>query len=347
MIVNGPPHTGRNVIVVLVLLLAVILPITIALTIFQDAPSSTDDLQIQATTTSATPVAAVDTPRPAQPTKTVRKAEPAQANNCTYPADHWLASTQNWPAEITIGNLYYTQEQAIEFITAQPSDVFNVLFIQLHAAYLNILSGASQSQIVEPILQASEWLHQMLSGSDTAKHEQEWALELARHIQAYNSGETGPGRCAAYTPPKSYFNDKISAAVLSLTPDIRIEAAQTNSADIQTPTWMMYTPASGLPDLLSTATRTPTSRPNPGATSVPTTLAPTVRPSATQVPPTDRPTSPPPTDRPTSLPPTDHPTSPPPTDHPTSPPPTATPRPAEPTPTTAPPEESTPTSPPI
>jgi hypothetical protein len=314
--VNGPPRSGKNIIVVLVLLLAVILPITIALTYFQDAPSSTDNLQTQTATNSAAPEAAIDTPRPAQPTQTMRNAAPAQGTNCTYPADYWLATTQNWPAEITIGNLYYTQEQGIEFVTAQPSEVFNVLFIQLHAAYLNIISGASQSQIVKPMLEASEWLNKMLSGSDTARHEQGRALELAKTIRAYNDGEIGPGRCAAYTPPNGYFNNKISAAVLSLTPEIPVEATQTIDQALQTPTGMMRTPISGLPNLFATATRTPTGKPNPRSTLAP----PTLRPSATHAPPTARPTSPPPTD---------------------------TPRPVESTPTSAPPEEPTPTSPPI
>ena len=304
----------------MVLLLAVILPIAIALTYFQDAPSSSDNLQSQTATNSALPPALSDTPRPAQPTQTVRKAAPAQGTNCTYPADYWLASTQNWPVEFTIGNLYYTQEQAIEFITAQPSEVFNVVFIQLHAAYLNIIAGASQSQIVEAMLEASEWLNKMLYGSELAKYEQARALELARVIQAYNDGETGPGRCGAYTPPQEYFSIKIRAAVLSLTPDIRLEATQTREQMEQTPTGMARTPAAGLPNLFATATRTPTSRPNPGATSAPPTQAATARPSATQAPPTPRPTSPPPT---------------------------ATPRPPDPTPTSAPPEEPTPTSPPI
>jgi hypothetical protein len=309
----------------MVLLLAVSLPIAISISYFQGTPSgSTGNLQIQTATSSVTPGQASDTPRPTQVTKTVRNAEPAQGNNCTYPADHWLASTENWPAEVKIGSLYYTQEQAIEFVTTQPSQVFNVLFIQLHSAYLNIISGASQSQIVEPMLEASDWLNKTLYGRDNAKHGQERALELARTIQAYNDGEIGPGRCAAYATPSGLFNNKISIAVLSLTPDISLEAGQTTEPYLQTPTRAVRTPASGPPIAFATATSTPTRRSNSDPAPIPHTLIPTVRPSATQAPPTAQPTSPPPT----------------------SPPPTNTPRPVEPTPTSAPPEESTPTSPP-
>jgi len=309
-----------------------LLPIAIAVSYFQDAPTtSIGSVQIQTATQSVNPGLATDTPRPARATKTVRNAEPAQGNNCTYPANHWLVSTENWPAEITIGNLYYTQEQAIEFVTAQPSGAFNVLFIQLHAAYLNVLSGASQSQIVEPMIEASDWLNKVLYGSDIAVHGHERGLELAKVIQAYNDGEIGPGRCAAYSLPLGLFSNKISAAVLSLTPDVTIEAAQTNVPTLRTPTTVIRTPASSLPTTFSPATRTPTRRPDIKPSVIPPTLAPTLaptaQPSATQVPPTARPTSPP-------------------TPRPTSPPPTDTPRPAEPTPTSAPPEEPTPTSPP-
>jgi len=309
----------------MVLFLALLLPIAIALSYFQDAPrTSTGNLQILTATQNATQEQATVTPRPAQPTKTVRKAAPAQENNCTYPADHWLVSTENWPAEITIGSLYYTQEQAVEFVTAQPSEVFNVLFIQLHAAYLNMLSGASQHPIVDTMIEASDWLNKAFSGSEIAKHGQERGLELAKTIQEYNAGEIGPGRCAAYTTPLGLFSNKISAAVLSLTPDIRVEATQTDQPNLRTPTRTLASPP---PVLFSTATPTPTRRSEPGATQIPSTPIPTPQPTATQAPPTARPTTPP-------------------TPHPTSPPLTDTPRPVEPTPTSAPPEEPTPTSPP-
>jgi hypothetical protein len=308
-------------IVVFVLLLAVLLPIVVSLSYFKDAPgTSTGNPQIQTATESAMPVLASDTPRPAQPTKTVRSAPPAQGSNCTYPADHWLVSAENWPAEITIGNLYYTQEQAIEFTTAQPGEVFNILFIQLHAAYLNILSGATQSQVVEPMIEAGDWVNKALYGSDIVKHGQARGLELAKTLQAYNDGETGPGRCGDYTSPLRLFSTNISAAVLSLTPATSLEATQANDIVANTPTAVLRTPSSSHTTQLPFVSRTPTRNPDSQPPSIPPTKAPTVQPTATQVPPTPRPTSPPPTN---------------------------TLRPAEPTPTSAPPEEPTPTSPPI
>ncbi len=92
--------------------------------------------------------------------------------------------------------------------------MFNILFIQLHAAYLNILSGAGQSQIVEPMIEASDWLNKALSGSDITQYEQQRAISLAKAIQAYNDGETGPGRCPLETTSLSLFSNNISAAAL-------------------------------------------------------------------------------------------------------------------------------------
>jgi hypothetical protein len=313
--VNSPQHSGRNIIILIVLFLALLLPIGFTFSYFQDTLTSDAAIQVETETQNATPLLASATSTVVPPTRAIRTANPAQGTNCTYPATYWLVSPDNWPAEITIGNLYYTQDQAIEFVTARPAGMFNILFIQLHAAYLNILSGAGQSQIVGSMIEASDWLNKTLSGSDITQYEQQRAISLAKAIQAYNDGETGPGRCPLETTSLSLFSNNISAAALSLTPEITIVVTQTSISATRTPVAGIRTPAIIFPPSLSTATKTPTRRsdslpPNP------TTPAPTHQPTATPAPPT-------------SLPPTD------------------TPRPIEPTPTSAPPEEPTPTSPPI
>ncbi len=305
----------------MVLFLALLLPIGFTFSYFQDTITSDAAVQTESATQNAPPLLASATSSAVPPTRAIRTANPAQGTNCTYPATYWLVSTDNWPAEITIGNLYYTQDQAIEFVTARPTGIFNILFIQLHAAYLNLISGAGQSQIVAQMIEASDWLVEALSDSDITQYQQQRALSLAKAIQAYNDGETGPGRCPLETTSQSLFSNSISAAALSLTPEITIEITLTSSPVVHTTVpRRTRTAAVIIPPLFPTAAKTPTQRTDSWPTARPNTPAPTPQPTMTPAPPTSPPTSPPPTDPP---------------------------QPVEPTPTSAPPEEPTPTSPPV
>ena len=253
-------------------------------------------------------------------------ANPTPKRNCTYSVLYWLAHRETWPYQVIINDLNYTQEEAFAIVADTPLDVSGVLFLQVHSAYLNIISGADPSDVRITILDASDWLSQHPSSSALTAEDQQRGLKLARALMDYNSGIVGPGLCSQ----QSSSNGNQFTGIL--TPDLSgvslLETATQTVTATRSPTSVSTRASTVFPPGQSTptATRDGSNNPTQMVTSIPATRTSVV------IQPTTRPTQPPP---PTS-------TQPPP---PTSPPPTVVP-PDPPTPTSPPPEEPTPTSPP-
>ena len=73
-----------------------------------------------------------------------------QPETCTYSFGYWKNHPDEWPVEeITIGDLAYNKEQAIEILETAPAggDPTYILAHQLIAAKINILKGADDQEI--------------------------------------------------------------------------------------------------------------------------------------------------------------------------------------------------------
>jgi hypothetical protein len=212
--------------------------------------------------------------------------------NCTYTIHFWQSNPDIWMIEnIVIGDLSFTKADAIAILEVVDPDPATGLIQQFFAALLNSLKGADSSTINRTMELASDWLTRHPPGVNLNQAERQEAESLAAELEAYNTGEIGPGHCAdePFTP----------TPIATLTPTITI-----------TPTRRPI--STGAP---SAASPTPTKDKDNGDKPKPT------KPPATQPPP--QPTDPPP--QPTDPPP--QPTDPPPepTKEPPTPAPTAEP----------------------
>ncbi len=212
--------------------------------------------------------------------------------NCTYTIHFWQSNPDIWMIEnIVIGDLSFTKADAIAILEVVDPDPATRLIQQFFAALLNSLKGADSSTINRTMELASDWLTRHPPGENLNQAERQEAESLAAELEAYNTGEIGPGHCAdePFTP----------TPIATLTPTITI-----------TPTRRPI--STGAP---SAASPTPTKDKDDGDKPKPT------KPPATEPPP--QPTDPPP--QPTDPPP--QPTDPPPepTKEPPTPAPTAEP----------------------
>jgi hypothetical protein len=209
------------------------------------------------------------------------------AINCTRSEMYWGNHTDVWPSKVTIGNLTYTKDEVTEIFDNQSGDVAAGLFVQLHTAFLNSVSGADYSAVYQTILDAANWIRINHVGSEISEIDQENGISFEKILADYNEGRLGPGSCPAEPTP--------SPAPATLTPTMTA-----------TPTVVLYTPRSPTATQESGKPHNPSKKPNPSPRP---TSQPTKKPDDTSVPP--------PTKAPTSVP---HPTIPPPTPAPINPP---------------------------
>jgi len=80
----------------------------------------------------------------------------------TYSSDYWINNPAEWPNGLTIGNIFYSVELAIQMINEGSSseDMTYSLFEQLVAAKLNVALGNTSYCIVETIETADSWMEE-------------------------------------------------------------------------------------------------------------------------------------------------------------------------------------------
>jgi hypothetical protein len=235
-------------------------------------------------------------------------SSPAPRRDCTFPSEYWKDHPQDWQfAVITVGGQTYNKQQALVFFNTKPVDTYIFIYEQIFTITNNILSGADPQVIKQVVDQMNSWLDQHPLGSALSNADQVTGVHLARQIESYNLGFTGPGLCAG-----------IQAVA---TADFAYVLVEVTSTPTATETPQPKAPASGNsvhPPWSPTPTPKPTRKPGGGGGGP----APTQPPAnPTSAPPTSTKAPPPPptkTKAPTKLP---TPTSPPlPTSVPTKPP---------------------------
>jgi hypothetical protein len=195
----------RNKLLVVVLLLAIVLVASLALSMI----ISSNEYRGIANTDPWTPNPTVSPTQKItilyQPTQSVSKpsSQPHNQNpasNCTHQAAYWASHQDTWPAGAVIGDLTYTKEEAEKYFTLAGSTAPD-LFIQLHAAFLNFLSGADTQLVENSIIDAANWISLHPEDSEISETEQQAADVLENSLAEYNSGLTGPGLCTGEPTP--------------------------------------------------------------------------------------------------------------------------------------------------
>ncbi len=227
--------------------------------------------------------------------------------NCTRSAFFWVYHPELWPDRIDLGNALFTKAEALQIIHSTSVDASHLVFIQFVAAYLNVVYGADPLAIADEIMQTSEWLYAHPPGGVLREADAQEAMSMAKILEEYNSGFTGPIRCL--DDISTYTGQMVGTPILALsvTPEtimLTNVVSPTPKATITPSPTLILIRATFRPPT-ATATPKPDKPSKPKPTSPPATEAP---------PPTHEP--PPPTNPPPPPPP---PTEPPPP--PTEPPP--------------------------
>lgn len=255
-----------------------------------------------------------------------RQASATQDPNCTYSMQYWAQHPEAWLTDnIIIGRLTYSMQDARQILVQNNQDSTRALVLkEFFAATLNVLKGADGRVIERDMIAASDWLNRHPAYDRLTPEERAEGEALFRVLNAFNLGETGPGRCAD-EPVITLTTAPTGTATATATrrPGTRPAATRTPrptlrgpgrtssppSTTAPAPTAGGSTPTVGGPPP-ATATRpaaTATARPTSTATS-----RPTAAPTSTPVFPTPTnpviPTSPPPTSPPTQTPEPDPPT---------------------------------------
>jgi|GEM_PF-1315667 hypothetical protein len=257
-----------------------------------------------------------------------RQASATQDPNCTYSMQYWAQHPEAWLTDnIIIGRLTYSMQDARQILVQNNQDSTRALVLkEFFAATLNVLKGADGRVIERDMIAASDWLNRHPAYDRLTPEERAEGEALFRVLNAFNLGETGPGRCAdepVITLTTAPTGTATATATATRRPGTRPAATRTPrptlrgpgrtssppSTTAPAPTAGGSTPTVGGPPP-ATATRpaaTATARPTSTATS-----RPTAAPTSTPVFPTPTnpviPTSPPPTSPPTQTPEPDPPT---------------------------------------
>ncbi len=162
------------------------------------------------TPTPQVALVATDSPIQTEPIVTPSK-------NCTYTAVYWVYNPESWPSQVIIGSLNYTKQEASRIIAITGQDIPALLFLQLHAAYLNINGGADPRAVEEAMIDASDWLEEHPVGSVVLPADLSQGFFLAKILDQYNNGELGPGHCSDEPSALTYFALKTPVPLLQIT----------------------------------------------------------------------------------------------------------------------------------
>lgn len=218
---------------------------------------------------------------------------PFSQQNCTHSAFYWADHLDYWPDHFLRGNLEYYKDEAIKIYQATSVDAYVRLFIQFNTAYLNSLYGADPSEIQDSYLEASSWLDQGTFGEPLLEPVRGRATWLAKALENFNNGITGPGECPEDASLEPYPSSSLFVPAFTITPSTGTPTLTLTPTPTptQTPTATrrIWTP------IPPTKTPKPTRRAPRPATPAPTKSPPTAVPTAPQ-PPTREPlpTAPPP-----------------------------------------------------
>jgi len=292
------PKVRRKIISVAIwvglLIVVALIPVIIQVFFFQDSSTAEQGLIIATETATGSPTASPSPP--SQEFISSGEAEPVatvEQRNCTYSAAYWLERQDSWPALISVGDFNYTKEQAISNIQTRAQSAWGNLFLHLHTALLNVLSGSDQAEIKRTILDAINWLNSFADNNSLVTElDLQIGLVLAQQLYDYNNGVIGPGVCPA---GQGLLDERQGTVIVSLpTGSVGTGISLPGSTLASTATAEQPTSVgTGLPR----RTRTPTPTRTPRAPTSTSTQPP--QPTST---PTQPPPSPTPTTRPTFTP---------------------------------------------
>ena len=274
--------------------LSVIVTMAIAANYYRDIPNT----KAQAIVPTATPT---ETPLPPQPTPTATlapSATPAPVDEkCTRSAVYWAYHPESWPYQVVVGNFTYTRDQAVVLFSSQSRDIPWVLFIQFHAAILNYLSGTNPGAIEQVLLDASTWIGTHPFGGSVSEEDLLAAQPLAKALEDYNNGVTGPALCQ---DDPSLLGMTIEGAPIptlaGASPTVMTAPGETQTLEPTATAAVFFTNTPRPPGPYPTATNTqhPTKRPpRRTSTSPPPTNTQPPPPEPTNTPKPPTPTSPP------------------------------------------------------
>jgi hypothetical protein len=121
---------------------------------------------------------------------------PAPKRNCTFPAEYWKDHPQDWRfAVITVGGKAYNKQEALVFFNTEPKNTIFFIYEQIFTIANNIFGGADPQVINQVLVEMNSWLDEHPIDSPLSDAEQNTGIDLAREIEKYNLGFTGPGLC--------------------------------------------------------------------------------------------------------------------------------------------------------
>jgi len=118
--------------------------------------------------------------------------------NCTRDDDFWRNDADAWPVnDIEIGGITYESSDTESLFPGDDNKGGTPWLVlrQLLSAWLNVLSGADRSEIVDVMNNAEAWLVQYPPGSKPKKKDKRKGNELRKILRDYNQGKNGPGSC--------------------------------------------------------------------------------------------------------------------------------------------------------
>ena len=117
---------------------------------------------------------------------------------CTYTADYWKNNPSSWPVmALTIGGLSYTQDKLITLLGASPNgDASIILVKEVIATVLSVARGVDASTVQTTLVAAQDWLWNYPPNSNPASPNSDKGVAYASTLNSFNTGATGPGRCA-------------------------------------------------------------------------------------------------------------------------------------------------------
>jgi hypothetical protein len=231
---------------------------------------------------------------------------------CAHTLGYWKTHPEEWPIDgVELGGFIYTKEEAFTiFDTAPKGDATYILAHQLLAAKLNIANGVLREVIEESVTAADTWLVENPLGSKPKGKARQIGIDLAEALEAFNSGDAGPGGC----DEERIGHQPAETPTLTATEELKFFSGETNTptasstpTQSSTPTPTLTSTATSVEEQVATTTPTPTSTDLPtdtatGTSTQTSTPTSTGTPTATATPTPSSTSTPTPTETPTDTP---------------------------------------------